>query len=248
MIADREVRILLKKEWRQLTANRGAMAGAFLVPVFALGVLPLFLMLSVRNAPPSKMPAGGSIGLFAEVGHDPTRLPVALLPMLVSFVGVILPTMLVTYLVISERETRTLELLVALPVRIDQLLRAKLLAVIIATSSATVPLVAIDCVVAVASGLGTVSDVLGLPFLLVCVLGFSTSAALLVALLARDWRTANSVAGFFMVPALLLTMAGTAVLPGGWVRPVVIGIAFAVAGLVIARVALRSVTFERLMS
>jgi hypothetical protein len=110
-----------------------------------------------------------------------------------------------------------------------------------------VPLVLIDSVVIVATGIGGVGDVVGLPVLLVCVLGFSTSAALLIALIARDFRTANSVAGFILVPSLFAMMAGTALLPGGWVRPVVLGLGFAVAGVVLARIALRVVTFERLM-
>lgn len=247
MILDREVKILFRKEWRQLTANRGAVIGALVVPFVALVVMPGLMLLTIPSEHPQKGPST-SIGFFAEVGDDPKRAAVALLPFLIAMTGVIVPTMLTSYLVISERESRTLELLVALPVRIDQILRAKLLAVIVATTGLTGPLLLLDCVVAVALGLASVSDVVGLPFLLASVLAYSTSASLLVSLLARDFRTANSVAGFFMVPAILLSMVATGVLPGGWMRPVVLGVVFALAALVLARSALRGASFERLMS
>lgn len=247
MILDREVKILFRKEWRQLTANRGAVTGALIVPFVALVVMPVVMMLTASDAHAGKGPPA-SFGFFAEVGNDPRRLSVAMLPLLIAMTGVIVPTMLMTYLVISERESRTLELLVALPVRIDQILRAKLLAVVLATTALTGPLVLVDCFVAVAKGLASVSDVLGWPFLLASVLAYSTSAALLVSLLSRDFRTANSVAGFFMLPAIFLSLIATGVLPGGWIRPVVLGVVFAIAAVVIARGALRGASFERLMS
>jgi ABC-2 type transport system permease protein len=247
---DREVRILLRKEWKQLVASRSAVATSLIMPVLFLLVMPnviITLMLRSPESAKQSVEQAGGIGVFAEVGQDPRRLPLALLPFLVSMTALIVPTALVTHLVISERESRTLELLVALPVRLEQLLQAKLGAVVIAAAGATVPLVLVDSVVIVATGIGGVGDVVGLPVLLVCVLGFSTSAALLIALIARDFRTANSVAGFILVPSLFAMMAGTALLPGGWVRPVVLGLGFAVAGVVLARIALRVVTFERLM-
>ncbi|MBK7585852.1 MAG: ABC transporter permease subunit [Myxococcales bacterium] len=248
MILDREVKILFRKEWRMLTSSRGAMAGALILPIVGLLITPMLMMFTIGEAGPGKGGPAPDFGLFAEVGNDPRKLSVALLPLMIAMVGVIVPTMLMTFLVISERESRTLELLVALPVRIDQILRAKLLAVVVATAGGTVPLVVIDCVVAASKGLAPVSDVLGLPFMLVCVLAYSTSASLLVALLSRDFRAANNIAGLFMVPALFLSMAGTAVLPGGWVRPVVLGLLFALGSLLIARSALKSASFERLIS
>jgi ABC-type transport system involved in multi-copper enzyme maturation permease subunit len=247
-VIDREVKILLRKEWKQLTSSRTAVATSLVLPIVLLLVLPNALLTLMQRAPQQQAgPPGASFGLFAEIGADPRRMPLALLPMLVSMAGIIVPTALVTHLVISERESRTLELLVALPVRIDQLLQAKLGAVLLAAAGATVPLVVIDMVVMLTSGIASLGDVIGLPFLLTCVLGFSTSGALLIALIARDFRTANNVAGFILVPALFAMMAGTALLPGGWVRPVVLGLGFAAAGAVLARVALRVVTFERLM-
>lgn len=248
MILDREVKILFQKEWRQLTANRGAVAAALIVPFVGLLAMPLTMMFTLTNAAPDKGGPPPNIALLAEVGNDLTKLPVAILPLVIAMVGVILPTMLITYLVISERENRTLELLVALPVRIDQILRAKLLAVVVITAGLTLPMVLIDCIVAVAKGLASVSDVAGFPFLLVCVLAYSTSASLMVSLLSRDFRTANNLSAFFLVPALLLGLFGSAVLPGGWIRPVALGLAFAIAAAAMARVALRGASFERLMS
>jgi hypothetical protein len=133
-------------------------------------------------------------------------------------------------------------------VRIQEVMRAKLMAVVLATSAVMVPMVTFDAIAILASGAGRVRDVIGLPVLVVCVITFATTAALLVALVAKDFRTANNVAGVVLLPAIFLTMAGVTILPGGLVRPLVLSALYLGAALVVGRIALRVVTFERLLS
>jgi ABC-type Na+ efflux pump permease subunit len=246
-----EVRVLLRKEFKQLLSSKSVVLSSLLVPILMLLVIPNFILVASAGAvhkTNAHATNGPNFGLFADMNDDPRRIVVAILPLFVSLVGIILPMLLTTHLVITERERRTLELLVALPVRVEQVMRAKLLAVVVATSTVMVPLVVIDAVHILARGAGRWIDVAGLPVLVVCVLTFATSAALLVALLAKDLRTANNVAGVVLVPTLFLTMAAVTVLPGGLVRPLVLAAVFLVAGLVVGRIALRVVTFERLLS
>jgi ABC-2 type transport system permease protein len=248
---DRETRILFGKEWRQLTASRGAMATAALIPAFMLGVVPA--LLSLAAAAPQKpghdeLPAALRFGLFGELEGDVTRLPGAILPLMVAIAGMILPTALGTHLLITERERRTLELLVALPVRIEQVLLAKLCATLAAACALTVPLLALDVVVLPLRGAASLEQVIALPVLLVAALSLSTSIALLMALLAKDFRTANSLGGAFLAPTIVLTMLASFALPGGIVRPLVIALLYGVAALLVTRHALRTVTFERLLT
>lgn len=247
---EREIGILFRKEWRQLIANRTAALSSALLPLLFLGFIPGVLAAAARapGEPEKPLPPGLQFGMLAEIGNDPQKIPGAMLPMMVAMVGLILPTMIASHLLISERERRTLELLVALPVRIEQVLLAKLLATLTAAGAITVPLLAIDIAVFIGYGLGDPLALLALPLLLVAALGLSTSAALLMSLLSPDFRTANNIAGALLVPIILVTVACSALLPGGVVRPLGIAGIYLVVGVGVFRYAMKVVTFERLLS
>ncbi len=246
----RQLWILFRKEWRQLTASKSAMATSVLVPIFLLGIIPQIMGAAVAHPNPAKngqLPQALNIGLFHEIDQDPKRLPVALLPLFVCVVGLVLPSMMATHLLINEREQRTLELLVALPVRIEQVLKAKLFAVLAATLCFTVPILAVDMVVLPLRGAARVQDLIALPLLLACVLAYSTSVALLLGVLARDFRTANNIGGAILAPSIIVTMALGMLLPGGSIRMLGMGAVYLIAAAVAARIALRTATFERLL-
>lgn len=247
---DREMRILFRKEWRQLMASKSAVATAAILPLLMLGVLPM-TMISIPTDPHASsrpLPPEMQFGIFGEMGSDPRHLPGAMLPLLVAVVGMILPTMMATHLLITERERRTLELLVALPVRIEQVLAAKLLATLVAATSLSVPLLVMDIVVFAIRDAASPSLLLTLPILLIAALALSTSTALLISLLSPDFRTANNITGALLAPMLIMTMMGSMLLPGGAVRPLVIALAYVLLAIVCARHALKTVTFEKLMS
>ncbi|MGE0791803.1 MAG: YhfC family glutamic-type intramembrane protease [Sandaracinaceae bacterium] len=242
-------RRLAQKEWRQLRASGSAFWTSVLVPALFLGVVPQILLFATRNAEaegaPDSVPSFGALG---EVAEDPRRAVVAVLPMFITLAALTAPTALITHSILTEREKRTLELLVALPVRIQQVVLAKLATVVLfATSVCGVLLLALG-VELLAFDMATVFDVLALVVMLACVLAQGTAGSLMVALLARDFRTANNLAGLVIVPAIFVVVAVIGASPGGVVRPLVLAFVFAVAALAIGRAALRTATFERLLA
>jgi ABC-type transport system involved in multi-copper enzyme maturation permease subunit len=249
-LIDREFRVLFRKEWRQLVASKAALATGSLLPIFMLGIVPMFLSAAARTGGgrPHGTPEAMNVGLFLEMGQDARLLPGAMLPMMVALVGMIVPTMMATHLLITERERRTLELLVALPVRIEQVLVAKLLATLLAASLMTVPMLVFDMIALPLAGHATLEQMIALPILLAAALALSTSIALLMSLLSPDFRAANNIAGALLAPVIIFTMAGGMILPGGAVRPLGIAVAYAIAAVLVMRYSLRTVTYERLLS
>lgn len=248
---DREVRVLFRKEWRQLVAGKSALATGAILPIVMLGVVPMVMGSATAHAPLESdrpLPPSMQFGLFGDLSSNPRHFAGSLLPIMVAIVGMVLPTMMASYLLITERERRTLELLVALPVRIEQVLVAKLLATLAAASMMSVPMLAVDVVALPWMGAASVEQVIALPVLLVAGLALSTSTALLMSLLARDFRTANNVAGALLAPTIVLTLVGGLLLPGGVVRPLGIAVVYALVAALVLRHSLKTITFERLLS
>jgi ABC-2 type transport system permease protein len=246
----REVRILFGKEWRQLVRSRGAMLTALLLPLLMLVVIPGLQMLGLRGAGPQalNLPPGTPLppGL-AGLGTDPRALLRFFLPLFVVLGGLIVPSVTASYILISERESRTLELLVALPVRVGQVLLAKLLALLALAGLVTLALFSIDAVLILMLEVGSPGFVLALLLVLLAALGFSTTSALLVSLLARDFRTANNINGLLLGPTILVSLVTVLAVPGS-VLPCLVLAGLLTAGAVSCTfVAMRLVTFERLL-
>lgn len=247
-----ELRILFRKEWRQLLRNRTALLTALLLPLLILLIIPGAQMIAftvgasadIGNELPEGVPLPPGL---AEVGDDPrAMLRALLLPLFVLIGGLLVPSLTATYTMIAEREHRTLELLVALPVRVGQILMAKLLVIVTLASAATLSLFAIDAALILALGIGSVGYVLMLLALLLAALAYSTASALLLSLLARDFRTANNLSGALLAPTIFLGMGALLAIPGG-LAPLVLAAFFGLAAVVIAQIARRVVTFERLL-
>lgn len=247
---DREVKILLRKEWKQLVHKRSALVSAVLLPLLLLGVVPAVLTLSVTAGGAQKPGSGPpiDIGIMGEVGQDPKLIAGAMMALFVSMAGLIVPMMMATHLLINERERRTLDLYVTLPVRIQQIVTAKLLATVLVAATITAPLVVVSMIAMPLVGVAKVEQIAALPLLLVAAIAFSTSASLLMSLLAKDFRTANNLGGALLGPAILAPLLATALLPGGVVRPLVIAALYLVGAVVLLRVTQKRVTVERLLS
>jgi ABC-type transport system involved in multi-copper enzyme maturation permease subunit len=247
-----EVRTLMHKEWRQLVRSRGAMASALLLPLLLLLVLPVGQMLGMRAAgseavrplPPGvNLPPG-----LVEMNRDPAALLRALVPLLIALGGIIVPAVTATYTLIAERESRTLELLAALPVRIGQILWAKLLVILALAGSVTGTFVVIDAVLVVALGIGSLGFAVSLLVLLFAALAYSSATALLTSLLARDFRTANNINGALIGPTIVVLLCVLLFMPGtAMVRVLTLAGFFVVATSAALYAALRVVTFERLL-
>lgn len=247
---EREVRILFGKEWRQLLHSRGAMLSALLLPLLLLVIVPGLQMLGMRvgNTQALNLPPGVPLprGLREMVG-DPMAMMRAFLVPFMALGGLIVPSVTASYILITERESRTLELLVALPVRVGQILLAKLLALLTLASLVTVVLFSIDAVLILALEVGSVGYVLGLLAVLLTSLTFSATTALLVSLLARDFRTANNINGLLIGPVILLCFTVTLGVPGPLLTSLLLATLFALGSVVATYVAMKVITFERLL-
>jgi len=240
------IRSLLWKETRQLGRNRTAMLTAAMLPFIILFFAPIQLLVAMHF--------GGSPGLeelrnsplpgFADV-TEPSQLIVQFFyPMLLVMGGLLLPSLTTTYAIVAERERRSLELLISLPVTVAEILAAKLLAVLAVTALIGLPYVAIVLTLLLILGIAGAATIPALlaPFL--AAVACSICISLLLTLLARDFRTANNLSGAFVVPALLLTV-GTLGAVGGPARTYVVAVILLALGAVALFAALRWVSVER---
>lgn len=246
----REVRILFRKEWRQLLRSRGAMVTALLLPIILLVIVPGAQMLGMKAgaATPMNLPPGVVLprGL-REFATDPVAMMRAMLVPFIALGGLIVPSVTASFILITERESRTLELLVALPVRVGQILLAKLLALLTLASSVTLVLFSVDAALILGLGLGSPGFVLALLAVLLTSLTFSTTTALLVSLLARDFRTANNVNGLLLGPTILVCFVAVLAVPGPIFTSLLLAALFTVGSVVATVVAMKVITFERLL-
>ena len=250
-LASPEVRILLGKELRQVRRSRGALASATLLPLFLMTLMPLTQLYFARldaapaQAPPSEVFLAPSM---AEIGNDATQLVLTvMLPLAIVLGGLVAPSVSATYTVVAEREKRSLDLLMALPVSVTDILMAKLLAMLVLAGIVVLPLFAIDMAVLVAWGMISAIDILVLFILLLAALGCSVGVALLLALLARDFRTANNLNGAFLGPLIVATLAIIFLLTGP-VRYLALTVLLVGVGLVAVLAGLRWLTFERYLA
>lgn len=248
---EREVRILFGKEWRQLLRSRGAMGTALLLPFIMLVVVPAIQMVGVSAhdlpehvslAPNEVLPP-----TFRALVQEPMAMMRTLLVPFIALGGLIVPSVTASYILISERESRTLELLVALPVRVGQILLAKLLALLALAAIVTLVFFSFDALLILRLEVGSWRFVVALLSVLLASLLFSTTSALLVSLLARDFRTANNVNGMFLGPSILVSFVVMLGVPGPTLAALVLAAVFLLGALVSLFVALKVITFERLL-
>ena len=239
------IRALLWKETQQLGRNRTALLTAAFLPAAILFLAPIQLLVQLRLA-------GGARGFdqvnglpgFSGVTQPTDLLLQFIYPLLFVIGGMLLPTLTTTYAIVAERERRSLELLVSLPVSVNEILGAKLLAVLVVTALVGLPYIAVIISLLIVLGVADtgIIPVLVAPFLAAVVC--STAASLLLTLLARDFRSANNLNGVFLVPVIVVT-AITLSAVGGPVRTYVLSAVLLVLAAVALVVALRWVTFER---
>jgi ABC-type transport system involved in multi-copper enzyme maturation permease subunit len=246
----REVRILFGKEWRQLLRSRSALVTALVLPFILLVILPGVQILGTRaglnqlgNLPSdAKLPPA-----LAAAGQDPQALLRLMLLPLLALGGLIVPMVTASYSFLSEREGRTLELLVALPVRVGHILLAKLGAILALAGLVILVFFSLDAVLLLVLEVASPGYVLALLALLMGTLSFSTASALLVSLVARDFRTSNNVGGLLIGPATLVCLFCSMVVPNPTWAALLLATVFASGAVVATFIALKVVTFERLL-
>ena len=241
---DRSVRILLGKELGQLGRSRAALVSATLIPLLLLVIVPIPQLIAFSKAPINipELPGGGPAGLQSLRGAD--FFIQLLYPLLVTICGLIVPSLAASYTIVSERERRTLELLIALPVRLTDILLAKLLSILILGVLVTVPLFAITATLVVILDVAPAGTVVLLLIPLVAAVICSTCLSLLLTLLARDFRTANNVNGILFFPVLIATVGVLGGI-GGSARFFVLGVTLLTLGAIALVIGARWITFER---
>ena len=242
----REIQILVRKELQQLIGSRGAIWTALLLPILFLVLVPAPYLFLASALPVGAIELGAAVPLGAA--NDPNAvLRMLILPLCMLAGGLLVPSSTATYTLIAEREQRTLELLVGLPVRIGQVLLAKLLVVALVTVGVCFALFALDAGLIISFNIAGPGYVAALGTLLLAALIYATASALLIALLARDLRTANHLATAFLLPTILLGAAVLVLVPGEYTKLLALAGLLVVGAAAALWVALRVVTFERLL-
>jgi ABC-type transport system involved in multi-copper enzyme maturation permease subunit len=240
------IRALLWKETRQIGRNRTAMLTATMLPFIILFLAPIQLLVAMHfgggaefeELRDSQLPGFGDV-------TDPGQLLVQFFyPMMLVIGGLLLPSLTTAYAIIAERERRSLELLISLPVTVAEILTAKLLAVLAVTAVIGLPYVAIVLTLHLVLGIAGPATVPALLAPFIAAVACSIGISLLLTLLARDFRTANNLSGAFIVPALLLTV-GTLGAVGGPARTYVLAVLLLAVGAAAVFAALRWVSIER---
>jgi ABC-type Na+ efflux pump permease subunit len=128
-----------------------------------------------------------------------------LFPVMVAMAGVLSPSTTAMHMVVAEKDRRTLELLVMLPVSVGEILAGKLLASLVVASVSLVPLYLLDVAVMATAGVGSWTYWGAMGALLVAGIAASVGVSLLIALLARDFRTANNLNGLLSLPMVMVS-------------------------------------------
>jgi ABC-type transport system involved in multi-copper enzyme maturation permease subunit len=239
-----QVRALMWKEVRQLSRSRTAIVTGILPPAITLVLAPVpqLLLLPAGFQPPIPPVLPGLQDLH---GLQDVFLYLTF-PLSLVLAGLLTPSLATSYTVVVERERRSIDLLMCLPVTVLDILVAKLATNLVA-ATAIVPFFAVDAVAVLlltdAGPLYVVAALLVLVSSLVAAVGVS----LLLALVARDSRTSDNLRAVYALPTILLTAVVVALVPGLW-RFLVLAIVMLGMGAVAAYVGSRWLTFERYVS
>lgn len=235
---------LIWKESRQLARNRMALLTAAILPFVILFLAPIQLLIQLRVAGAAfaqrAVPLPGLSGF-----DDPMQLLVQFIyPLLLVIGGLLLPGITTTYAIVAERERRSLELLISLPVSVGEILAAKLLSVLLLSVLVGLPYFAIVATVLIVLDIATLTTIPALLYPLLAALFCSIGISLIITLLARDFRTANNLNGALFVPVIAITVLTLSAVAGP-ARTYVLGTVLLTAGAVTTFVAIRWISFER---
>lgn len=194
-------RPLFRKEARQIMRSRRTVAAAALVPalmlIFVTGGDIVTLRLGFGSKPIYLLSSAHSVSGAYLLRHFT-------LPVLITISALVTPSIVMGDVLFGERERRTLDLLVALPVSALDVVLAKLAAVILFALSVTVPLFAVNVAIVSTFGYGSVPQAVALFELMLAAIAYSATSALIIALVAGEARAANIVSGLLLGPIVPL--------------------------------------------
>jgi len=134
----RRVVILLKKDWREIFVQRGLIVALLAPPVF-LTLMPIIVVYGMQHIEDKGVPGASSLGPFAGnmalVGLSARELAQAVtgqqFGLLMLLLPMIIPSVIAAQAIVGEKQKRTLEPLLATPVRTWELLLAKCLSALL---------------------------------------------------------------------------------------------------------------------
>ncbi len=199
----KRVRVVIVKEWREaFKGGKTVWIGTVAIPFILLGIsiFQLFQISDVRNIPPEKLPE--------VVGA------LFLIPLLYFLMfPLVIPHSIAIYAIMSEKEQKSLEPLLATPLRTGELFLAKMLASVLPAVGIT--WVAFGLFLVVVQAL-LPQNVLGLAWeqfgsIWLMTLGlfaplaatFMTLASMAIATRVSDLRAAQLFSSFAMLPVLM---------------------------------------------
>jgi ABC-type Na+ efflux pump permease subunit len=241
-----EARALFAKELRQARSSRGALLSTAVLSLLLVVVVPFTQYGAIKASGGANIPATMPFG--GQLEGDPAQLFARLMmPLFVTMAGLLIPSVAAVHTIVIERERRSVELLIALPVRVRDILLAKLAATLALSAAVVVPSFLVAATAMFALGVLDVLDVLQMLLVLVAGLLCSIAVALLVALLARDFRTANNLNGVLVGPMLIVTSGILFTVPAAARLPL-LALVLVIAGVFASTVAMRWLTFERYLN
>lgn len=245
-----EIRALLRKEFRQIWHKPAAYLTATLLPFFLLLVIPGAMLVFGAGAGSSMISTGGlpiPTAFDSETMTRPGGMVAAFfLPLYVGITGLILPAIMATYTVVVEKEKRTIDLLMALPVSIGDILLSKLYSIIAASLMVTLPLVFADMALLAWQGYVEPLVYVGIVLELLTALAFSSASAILLSLIAKDYRSANNMSAVFMVPMIPALLAAALLITDPVLKLAAISVLFLLMTILLTWIAVNKISLERM--
>jgi ABC-2 type transport system permease protein len=215
----KRVTVLLRKEWLELRQDRLILLGTF-GPAVLLTLLPLLGLYAVRRAPDGapqddNILTAANPALLGMTGREFGQAILGLqLSVLFFMLPLIIPSVIAAYSIVGEKAGRTLEPLLASPIRIWQLLLGKSLAALIPSVGVTWLLggVFVVGVNRLAVSPRVVDAIISPGWVIVLTLCTPLLAlvtiALMVAVSARvnDPRTAQQISGILVLPVVTVVV------------------------------------------
>ena len=216
------LRAVIGREWRELVRNRLLLASV-LVPPVILAVLPILLVKVAASAPNLRASAVAQIVAshpqWADLSPNEVGMAFALQQFLVTFLLLpgYIPLAIASYSIVGEKQSRSLEAVLATPIRTTELLGGKAIAAIVpAVIAAWISYVAVLglSMVLLGSHLTAVLSEpawLGAVFALGPAVGLlSVTAGLLISSRVNDPRAAQQVGALILLPLVAIVVAQTA--------------------------------------
>jgi ABC-2 type transport system permease protein len=216
------VRAIVGREWREILRNRLLLV-SLIVPPILLTVLPVVLVTLAGDRP--NIPPGAVAQIVA--GHPEWRdmtanqvaIAFALQQFLITFLLLpgYIPLAIASYSIVGEKQTRSLEAVLATPIRTTELLTGKAIASVIpAVFASWTSYVAVLALAAFLLG-PRLTQVLLEPAWLGAVLAFgpaiglaSVTAGMLVSSRVNDPRAAQQIGAVILIPIIGILVLQTA--------------------------------------